>query len=81
MRFPRIPNELMEWMIILFAVTVAALLGAGLKSWLDNVLADTNSGWLSGIAALVLFAVIAIPAYIWVERGSKHRQQPADGDE
>lgn len=73
MKFPRIPNELLEWMIILAAVTVAGLLGAGAKSWLDNVLANTNSGWLSGIAALLVFAVVAIPAYVWVDRGSRHR--------
>lgn len=81
MRFFRIRNELMEWLVILAAVTVAALLGAGLKSWLDNVLIDTNSGWLSGVAALLVFAVISIPAYVWVDRGSKHRSRPRSEDE
>lgn len=74
MRFPRIPNELLEWLIILAGVTLAGLLGAGIKSWLDNVLANTNSGWLSGVAALVVFTVVALPAYFWVDRGSQHRR-------
>lgn len=81
MRFPRIPNELLEWLIILAAVTVAGLLGAGAKSWLDNVLANTNSGWLSGVAALLVFAVVAIPAYVWVDRGSRHRAARQDDAE
>ena len=81
MRFFRIRNELLEWLIILGAVTIAGLLGAGLKSWLDNVLFDTNSGWLSGVAALLVFAVIAIPAYVWVDRGSKHRSEVEGEDE
>ena len=73
MRFPRIQNELLEWLIILAGVTLAGLLGAGIKSWLDNVLANTNSSWLSGIAALTVFAVVAVPAFLWVDRGSRHR--------
>ena len=81
MRFFRIRNELLEWLIILGAVTIAGLLGAGLKSWLDNVLFDTNSGWLSGVAALLVFAVIAIPAFVWVDRGSRHRSRVEGEDD
>ena len=71
----------MEWLVILFAVTVGALLGAGMKSWLDNVLLDTNSGWLSGVAALIVFTVVAVPAYIWVDRASKERDRVRAEDE
>lgn len=81
MRIFRIRNELMEWLVILFAVTVGALLGAGMKSWLDNVLLDTNSGWLSGVAALIVFTVVAVPAYIWVDRASKARDSVRTEDE
>ena len=81
MRIFRIRNELMEWLVILFAVTVGALLGAGMKSWLDNVLLDTNSGWLSGVAALIVFTVVAVPAYIWVDRASKERDGVRAEDE
>ena len=81
MRIFRIRNELMEWLVILFAVTVGALLGAGMKSWLDNVLLDTNSGWLSGVAALIVFTVVAVPAYIWVDRASKERDRVRAEDE
>lgn len=81
MRLFRIRNELMEWLVILAAVTIAALLGAGVKSWLDNVLLDTNSGWLSGVAALIVFTVVAVPAYIWVDRATKDRDGLPAGDE
>ena len=81
MRIFRIRNELMEWLVILFAVTVGALLGAGMKSWLDNVLLDTNSGWLSGVAALIVFTVVAVPAYSWVDRASKERDRVRAEDE
>ena len=81
MRIFRIRNELMEWLVILFAVTVGALLGAGMKSWLDNVLLDTNSGWLSGVAALIVFTVVAVPAYIWVDRASKAHDRVRAEDE
>lgn len=81
MRIFRLRNELMEWLVILFAVTVGALLGAGVKSWLDNVLLDTNSGWLSGVAALIVFTVVAVPAYIWVDRASKARDRVRAEDE
>lgn len=81
MRIFRIRNELMEWLVILAAVTIAALLGAGVKSWLDNVLLDTNSGWLSGVAALIVFTIVAVPAYIWVDRATKDRDRLPAGDE
>lgn len=72
-----IPNEFVEWMVILIGVTIAGLLGAGIKSWLDNVLEDSGAGgWLPGIAALVLFFVIVAPIYLWVN-WSAHRRDDA----
>ena len=69
-----IPNELVEWVFIIVGVTIAALVGAGLKSWLDNALADTGVvGWVPGVAALVAFFVLAAPFYYWASRSAKAR--------
>ncbi len=80
MKFPHIPNEFIEWLVIILGVTVAGLVGAGIKTWLDNVLEDSSLvGWVPGVAALVVFFVIAAPIYLWVNWSAKQRgEAPSD---
>lgn len=80
MSFPRIKNDFVEWLVIILGVTVAGLAGAGIKSWLDNALADNGAvGWLPGVAALIVFFVIAIPIYVWVNWSAKERGEAPGG--
>ena len=77
----QIPNEFVEWVFIILGVTFAALVGAGLKSWLDNELDGTAvAGWAPGVAALVAFFVLAAPFYWWVSRSARARGEPS-GDQ
>ncbi len=69
-----IPNEFVEWVFVILGVTVAALTGAGIKSWLDNALDGSGvEGWAPGVAALVVFFVLAAPVYYWASRSARHR--------
>ena len=70
----RIPNEFVEWVVIILGVTVAALAGAGIKTWLDDSLDGSGvEGWAPGVAALVLFFVLASPVYFWASRSARAR--------
>ena len=70
----RFPNELVEWVSIILGVTVAALIGAGIKTWLDNQLdGSAVEGWVPGVAALVVFFVLAAPVYYWASRSARAR--------
>lgn len=76
-----IPNDLFEWLAILVGLTFAGLLGAGMKSWLDNVLEDSGLvGWLPGVGGLGIFAVVAVPLFFWVIKSAKYREGPSDDD-
>lgn len=76
-----IPNEFVEWIFIILGVTLAALVGAGVKSWLDNSLDGSGvEGWAPGVAALVAFFVLAAPFYWWASRSARSRGEPS-GDE
>ena len=45
-----LPNELVEWVFIIIGVTIAALAGAGIKTWLDNQLDGSGvEGWAPGV--------------------------------
>ncbi len=69
-----IPNEFIEWVFIILGVTFAALVGAGLKSWLDNALDGSGvEGWAPGVAALVAFFALAAPFYWWASRSARAR--------
>ena len=69
-----IPNELVEWVVIIVGVTFAALVGAGIKTWLDDALADSGVvGWAPGVAALVAFFVLVAPFYFWASRSARAR--------
>ena len=69
-----IPNEFVEWVFVILGVTVAALAGAGIKSWLDTALDGSGvEGWAPGVAALVVFFVLAAPVYYWASRSAGHR--------
>ncbi len=70
----RIPNEFVEWVVIILGVTVAALAGAGIKTWLDDSLDGSGvEGWAPGVAALLLFFVLAAPVYFWASRSARAR--------
>ncbi len=75
-----LPNEFVEWVIIIIGVTISALAGAGIKTWLDNQLdGSAVEGWAPGVAALVLFFVLAAPVYYWASRSARARgEQSAD---
>ncbi len=76
-----IPNEFAEWVFIILGVTLAALVGAGVKTWLDNALDGSGVvGWAPGVAALVVFFVLATPFYWWASRSAKARGEPS-GDQ
>ena len=48
-----IPNEFVEWVFIIVGVTIAGLVGAGLKTWLDSALDGSGvEGWAPGVVAL-----------------------------
>jgi hypothetical protein len=69
-----IPNEFVEWMVIILGVTVAALAGAAVKTWLDSQLDGSGAaGWAPGIAALAVFFVLAAPVYFWASRSARAR--------
>ena len=73
-----IPNEFVEWVFIILGVTVAALVGAGIKTWLDSALnGSAVASWAPGIAALVVFFVLATPFYWWASRSAKTRGEPS----
>ena len=78
-----IPNEFVEWVFVILGVTIAALAGAGIKSWLDNLLDGSGvEAWAPGIAALVVFFVSAAPVYYWASRSARHRGEgPPPSDE
>ena len=79
MKFPRIPNDFIEWLAIILGVTVAGLAGAGVKSWLDNVLEDSGAvSWVPGVAALIVFFVLAAPVYLWVNWSAGQRGASSD---
>ncbi len=79
MKIPRIPNDFIEWLVIILGVTVAGLSGAGVKSWLDNVLEDSSAvGWVPGLAALVVFFVLAAPMYLWVNWSARQSSEQSD---
>lgn len=76
-----IPNEFLEWLIIILGVTVAALAGAGVKTWLDNQLDGSGvEGWAPGVAALVVFFVLAAPFYFWASRSARARGEQTAED-
>ncbi len=79
-----IPNEFVEWVFVILGVTIAALAGAGIKSWLDNQLdGSAVEAWAPGIAALVVFFVLAAPIYYWASRSARYRGEgppPSDED-
>ena len=69
-----IPNEFVEWVVVILGVTVAGLVGAGIKTWLDNAIDGSGvEGWAPGIAALVVFFILAAPVYYWASRSARHR--------
>lgn len=69
-----IPNEFVEWVFVILGVTVAGLAGAGIKTWLDTALdGSVVEGWAPGVAALVVFFVVAAPVYYWASRSARHR--------
>ena len=69
-----IPNEFIEWVFVILGVTVAALAGAGIKSWLDTALDGSGvEGWAPGVAALAVFFVLAAPIYYWASRSARQR--------
>ena len=69
-----IPNDFVEWVFVILGVTVAGLAGAGIKTWLDNQLDGSGvEGWAPGVAALVLFFVLAAPVYYWASRSARRR--------
>ena len=73
-----IPNEFVEWVFVILGVTVAALAGAGVKTWLDSALDGSGvEGWAPGVAALAVFAVLAAPIYYWASRSARDREEPA----
>ncbi len=77
-----IPNEFVEWIFIILGVTIAALAGAGLKSWLDNVLETSAvSSWVPGVSALALFFVLVAPFYYWAGRSARYRGEPTAAPE
>ena len=70
----QIPNDFVEWVFVIFGVTVAGLAGAGIKTWLDNQLDGSGvEGWAPGVAALALFFVLAAPVYFWASRSARRR--------
>ena len=72
-----IPNEFVEWVFIIVGVTIAGLVGAGLKTWLDSALDGSGvEGWAPGVVALVAFFLIAAPFYFWVSRSARARGEP-----
>ena len=69
-----IPNEFVEWVFVILGVTVAGLVGAGIKTWLDAALDGSGvEGWAPGVAALAVFFVLAAPVYFWASRSARHR--------
>ena len=69
-----IPNEFVEWVFVILGVTVAGLAGAGIKTWLDTALDGSGvEGWAPGVAALVVFFVVAAPIYYWASRSARKR--------
>lgn len=69
-----IPNEFVEWVVIILGVTVAALAGAGIKTWLDDSLGGSGvEGWAPGVAALAVFFILAAPVYFWASRSARYR--------
>ncbi len=69
-----IPNEFVEWIFVILGVTVAGLAGAGIKTWLDTALDGSGvEGWAPGVAALVVFFVVAAPIYYWASRSARKR--------
>ena len=73
-----IPNEFVAWVIIILGVTVAALAGAGIKTWLDDALDGSGvGGWAPGVAALAVFFVLAAPVYFWASRSARYRGEPS----
>ena len=69
-----IPNELVEWIFVILGVTVAGLAGAGIKTWLDSALDGSGvEGWAPGVAAIVVFFVLAAPVYYWASRSARLR--------
>lgn len=72
-----IPNEFVEWVFIIVGVTIAGLVGAGIKTWLDSALDGSGvEGWAPGVAALVAFFLIAAPFYFWTSRSARARGEP-----
>ena len=80
-----IPNEFVEWLFVILGITVAGLAGAGIKTWLDTALDGSGvEGWAPGVAALVVFFVLAAPVYFWASRSARRRGEdpsPAADDE
>lgn len=72
-----IPNEFVEWVFIILGVTLAALVGAGIKTWLDDALDGSVAGWAPGVAALVTFFALAAPFYWWASRSARARGEPS----
>lgn len=69
-----IPNEFVEWVFVILGVTVAGLAGAGIKTWLDSALDGSGvEGWAPGVAAIVVFFVLAAPVYYWASRSARLR--------
>ena len=69
-----IPNEFVEWIWIILGGTVAALAGAGVKTWLDSQLDGSGvEGWAPGVAALLVFFALVAPVYFWAHRSARAR--------
>ncbi len=76
-----IPNDLVEWLVIIAGVTAAGLLGAGAKSWMDNVLSDSGaSGWLPGVCGIAVFVIVAAPVYAWAAWSARARENTESDD-
>ena len=70
-----LPNELVEWVFIIIGVTIAALVGAGIKTWLDNQLDGSGvEGWAPGVVPRwSYFSLLAAPFYFWASRSARAR--------
>ena len=76
-----IPNEFAEWVFIILGVTLSALVGAGVKTWLDSALDGSGvAGWAPGVAALVVFFALAAPFYWWASRSAKAHGEPSGSE-
>ena len=76
-----LPNEFVEWVFIIIGVTISALAGAGIKTWLDNQLDGSGvEAWAPGVAALVVFFVLAAPVYFWASRSAQARGEKTAED-